>query len=68
MRYAYRYDPYASVERHLHWTDGTVLTIVPGVPEAPAWGMLVAGLVGVWAAGRFGGHGVPTMFNAARAA
>jgi len=81
MSYEYRYDPYASVERHLHWTDGTVLTMVSGVPEVPAWGMLVVRLVGMWAAGRSGAHGVRTLrlrrrqqlrgqsprFNAARA-
>jgi MYXO-CTERM domain-containing protein len=59
MQYDYQFNPYASSEHHLLWTDGTTLamssvlpdtTSVPAVPEAPAWIMLLAGVggIGVW--------------------
>jgi MYXO-CTERM domain-containing protein len=59
MAYDYQFNPYASSEHHVVWTDGTLLTMtsalggtesVPAVPEAPAWMMLLAGLggIGLW--------------------
>jgi len=45
LSYEYRFDPYATTEHHLRWTDGTVLTMVSVVPESPAWAMLLAGLL-----------------------
>ena len=47
MRYEYRFDPVSTTERHLRWTDGTLLSVVPAIPEAPAWAMLVVGLFGI---------------------
>jgi MYXO-CTERM domain-containing protein len=59
MVYDYRFDPYATAEHHLLWTDATMLAMssalpgsesVPAVPEAPAWMMLLAGVggIGLW--------------------
>lgn len=47
MSYEYRFDPYSSTERHLRWTDATVLYMVSTVPEAPEWAMLLLGLLGM---------------------
>jgi MYXO-CTERM domain-containing protein len=56
MAYDYQFDPSASSEHHLLWTDGTALTMsaalpgsesVPAVPEAPTWAMLLAGVAGI---------------------
>jgi len=43
MDYEYRFSPGGNAERHLLWTDATVLVMTP-VPEAGAWTMLAAGL------------------------
>lgn len=60
MAYDYQFNPYASSEHHLLWTDGTAFamssalpdtaTSIPAVPEAPAWMMLLAGVggIGLW--------------------
>jgi hypothetical protein len=49
MSYEYRFDPYSTTERHLRWTDDTVLAMVSVVPEAPAWAMLLVGVLGLGA-------------------
>jgi MYXO-CTERM domain-containing protein len=55
LSYEYQFDPGASIEHHLYWTEGTVLSMlsaspVSPVPEAPGWAMLAAGLgaIGLW--------------------
>jgi hypothetical protein len=55
MSYEYQFNPGASTEHHLYWTEGTLLSMISAspvspVPEAPAWAMLAAGLgaVGLW--------------------
>ena len=59
MAYDYKFNPYASSEHHLLWTDATTLSMsaalpdtesVPAVPEAPTWAMLLAGVggIGLW--------------------
>jgi hypothetical protein len=62
MDYAYRFDPVASSERHLLWTDATRLVMrdpavrtaamVGTVPEAPAWTLLLIGVGAMGGAAR----------------
>jgi PEP-CTERM motif len=45
--YSYRFTPYATTERHLHWTAQTALAILSPVPEPGAYAMLGIGLLGL---------------------